>query len=267
MMNMMLFEQVLVRPVMTRVLSHSYDKHRDPFKAFLRTACLGNSIIPRLYRSTRLSATYAQKGHVQYLNQLSKGFNISPQKDFVLPILGENLKHWYQQNLDINVRKDFFEADFSLFDSFCELTDLKLEAAKDVWVYGHKKDFNLKLGETYNFVEISVEDIEADFIEILEKKMLISPEKPLIYLFYSSENDSRLKYKSRSKELLEMGKRLTQSYSCFKLLKLDLTEYHPAETDLHPYHYSVSTKVELAKKMDLILREFGIKSNRYTTRL
>jgi hypothetical protein len=260
-------ENVLVRPVMTRFLSHSFDKWQNPLNVFLRTACLGNSIIPRIFRTSRLSATYAQKGHVHYLNQLNKGFNASSQIDSALPILGENLKNWHSQNLNINFEKDFLEARFSLFDSFCELTDKKLEVAKDVWVYGHKKDFNLNPNRVYDFIEDSVQDIETNFIEMLERKMLVSPEKPLIYLIYSSVNDPRQKYKLRSHEIYEMGQRLSQNYSCFKLLQLDLNEYYPAETDRYPYHYSVSTSVKLAIKLDLILRESGIKSSRYTIRI
>jgi hypothetical protein len=227
---------------------------------------VGSSLIPRIFRPTRLSATYAQKCHVELLSILSKGHFSGSNSTIPLPVLGENMKEWYQQTLKINFQKDFLEADFSLFDSFCELTDLKLEVAKDTWAYGHRQDFNL-IPEKHELIEISVPDIEKYFIDILEKKMLISPNKPLIYLIYSSVNDSREKFKLRSHELLEMGQRLSVKYPCFKLLKLDPSEYRPFETDPFPYHYSSATIVKLAINLALILGEAGIKTNRYLIRI
>ena len=260
-------EKLVIRPVFTRILSQSYDKWQDPLNVFLRTACVGNSLIPRIFRPTRLSATYAQKCHVDFLNHLSKELYTQSVSPPPLPVLGKNMKEWHKQNFSINFQRDFLEADFSLFDSFCELTDLKLEVAEDIWAYGHKKDFNLNPEKKYDFVEISVEDIEQLFHNILEKKMLTSPNKPLIYLFYSSINDSREKYKLRSQDLLEMGQRLSENYPCFKLLKLDSSDYHPSTTDSYPYHYSNATSDKLAVELALILGEAGIKASRYTIRI
>jgi len=264
---MMRVENLLIRPIMTRVLSHTYDKCKDPLTVFLRTACVGNSVIPRIFRPTRLAATYAQKCHVDFLNHLSQEFRMGSLTDISLPVLGENMKHWHQQNLNVDFKKNFLDADFSLFDSFCELTDLKLEVAENIWAYGHKKDFNLNPKEKYNFTEITPEDIKKTFVDILEKKMLVTPDKPLIYLFYSSINDSRDKYRLRSKGLLEMGQFLEEEYPCFRLLKLDSSEYEPSESDIFPYHYSIPTTVKLAAKLELILQEFGIKTSRYKTRI
>ena len=264
-------ESLLIRPVMTRILSKTSDKWQEPFNVFLRTACVGNALIPRIFRPSRLSATYAQKCHVELLANLSKrnssGTNSTNSTNSTdsLSVLGKNMKEWYSQTLKINFQKDFLEADFSLFDSFCELTDLKLEVAKDTWAYGHRQDFNLK-PEKQELIEISVPDIEKYFIDILEKKMLISPNRPLIYLIYSSSNDSREKFKLRSNELLEMGQRLSVKYSCFKLLKLDPSEYRPSETSPPPYHYSRATIDKLAKNLALILDKAGVKTNKYLTR-
>jgi len=259
------FENMLVRPLARRVLAISQDKVMTPYKAFLRTACVGSAIIPKLFRIGRLDVTHAQKAHIEFLAQLNHSAHKMVDDVDIQSFLTNNSKAWRQELLKINFENCFLNADFSLLDSFCELTDLKLKLPSGSVAYGHRKDFNFESGKKFELHEISFEKIQDAFDAVLNSKNSVSPHAPVVYLHYSSINDTRKKYISLSKSLLENAWELENKYSFFRVLALDSDQYLPAETDNHPYHYSKKTLVALAEKLSIILNDFGIKSSRYVT--
>lgn len=268
--NVKSVEYRFIRPVGTRIMSRTGDKFLKPIKVFARTACVGNLVLAKSFRPTRISSVHAQKGQIDHFNSLLKNnhrnFNLKVNQ---ISSLTENCKNWFLQNQNPNLLTDFLTADFSLFDSFCELTDKKVRITEEIYAFGHKGDFFKTKEDQLIFEEVEIESIENSFINLLNRKKVDETGmiKPLIYLHYSSTNDSRQHLKKRSESLLLMAKNLQSKFDHFRLLNIEEREYTHAETDLFPYHYSKNTTDKLASKLSAILSDYNIKTSRYVLRI
>jgi hypothetical protein len=258
-------ENALIRPVAWRILEASIDKKTKPLNVFARTACMGNAILARSFRASRLNILNAQKCHIDYLNLISLGIVNFEQVIDDYEFQNSNTQEWYKQLRNENLMEFFLRADFGLFDSFCELTDLKLEIYKGVYMYGNTGDFTEK-ELNYRHL-ISLDESWKRFLQIVETKYRLNPKSPIIYLHYSSNNDSRNWFRNKSNVLLGYAESLEKEVPTFKVLKLNEEQYTFSENDYLPYHYGQSTLDSLTNKFSSILSEFGIKTNRYLVRI
>ena len=157
----------------------------------------------------------------------------------------------------------FLSADFSLFDSFCELTDKKIEFNHEgnmFYSFGHVGDFKIKAS---NANLIDVETFNKSFLHLIQYKLEFLSESPIIYLHYSAKNDPREFYVKRSNDLLKIALSLESQFEFFHVLKLEDSDYLFMETDYFPYHYHKSTTDLLAVNLRKILRENNLKTSRY----
>lgn len=261
--TLLAFEE-LIRPIIWRVLSKTYDKSKRPISVFARTACVGNEVLAKSFRSSRLNLTFAQKCHLDFLNMLDSGFKQEISDFKGMEILNENSEHWFAQICNERLLDTFLSAQLSIFDSFCELTDQKIEINSGVYSYGHFNDFvNPK---SIQFQKIDLDVTFQIFSNLVKKKHSLNPYHPIIYLHYSARNDSRSSYQEQSFKILKLAESLQSNFSSFRVLKLDEEQYIYKETDNFPYHYGKKTVDLLAKEMSNILSDFSISTNRYTAR-
>ena len=262
--TLLAFEETLFRPIIWRVLAKTYDKSKRPLSIFARTACVGNAVLAKSFRLSHLNLTFAQKCHLDFLNMLDSGF-MQKTCDFrEMEIFNENSKNWFAQLCNESLLDTFLNAQLSIFDSFCELTDQKIEIDSGVYSFGHFNDFiNPKLTQ---FRKIDLDVTFQTFTNLVKKKNLLNPRHPIIYLHYSTRNDSRSSYQERSIKILKLAELLQSNFSSFRVLKLDEEQYIYKETDDFPYHYGQKTIDLLAREMSHILSDYGISTDRYTAR-
>ena len=262
--TLLAFEETLFRPIIWRVLAKTKDKSKRPLSIFARTACVGNAVLAKSFRLSRLNLTFAQKCHLDLLNMLDSGFKQKTSDFREMDILNADSKRWFAQICNESLLDTFLNAQVSIFDSFCELTDQKIKINSGIYSYGHFNDFvNPKLTQ---FQKIDLDVTFQKFTNLVKKKELLNPRHPIIYLHYSARNDLRSFYQERSIKILKLAELLQSNFSSFRVLKLDEEQYIFKETDNFPYHYGQKTIDLLAREMSLILSDYGISTDRYTAR-
>jgi hypothetical protein len=257
-------EERLIRPIGWRLLEKTYDRWREPLNVFARTACVGNQVLSRSFRLSHLKLRHAQKCHLDFLNLLNQGFRPTTRKAQEFASLNPDSARWFAQLCQDNILETFLSSDLSFFDSFCELTDLKVEIDSGVHTYGHRSDFFQT--KKIKFNEINLEETWSAFSILVKKKQELNPKHPIIYLHYSSRNDPRRKYRDRADKLLELARSMENCFSIFRVLKLDEEQYIYAENDNLPYHYGNKTIDLLTNHLSRILSDYGIRIDRYTIR-
>ncbi len=257
-------QEKVVRPIGWRLLQKTYDRWREPLTIFARTACVGNQVLSRTFRSSHLKLYHAQKCHIDFLNELDQGLRPTAGLEHEIASLNQDSMRWFTQLYQKDLLETFLNSNVSLFDSFCELTDLKVEIHSGIYSYGHRSDFNEP--EKIQFKELDLEETWRSFTALVKKKQELNPMSPIVYLHYSSRNDPRRHYRDRAAKLIELASSMQSSFSTFRVLKCDEGQYSYAENDKLPYHYGKETINLLSNGLSKILSDFDIRTDRYTVR-
>jgi hypothetical protein len=274
-------ENRVFRPIAVRILERLVDTHKSPFRIFARTACVGESILARCFRGSRIEKVKFQKLRVDFfLRSLLQ----SPEHTFFVDDFEEEC---LELNLDImianqmkrsqlaEIKDGFLSSHFALFDSFCELTDRVFlyqrqlhERELSLELIGHAQDFkHLPHGKFLEDSFISTETFFDSWTKVLQFQKTNNSNFPILYLHYSSRNDSRDFYRKRSKQLLGVAKTLSASFSNFHVIAVPEVKYSYFENDYFPYHYSRETQILLSRQLEEVLAAYGIKTSRYVFRI
>jgi len=258
-------EDKLLRPVLVRALSQTIDRLAKPISVFARTACVGNTLLSKTFRKGRIDILHLQKARIDFLSEeLTDSTGIEFIDVEEVPYFNPNSREWHSQLQNKELLDKFLKADFSLFDSFCELTDNKfLFSHNDISFssYGQLSDFNCE-SLLPNLIEI--QSVEKAFSNLLTYKLNVESNSPVIWLHYSAKNESRKRYVERAGNLLELAHNLESRFKFFYVLKLEEFDYHFSELDYFPYHYSRKTTDLLSQRLSDILRKNDVATSRYT---
>lgn len=260
-------EDRILRPISTRVLENGFDKNRKKIKIFARTACVGDDLLARSFRKSRVTIQKYQKLRMdQFAAFLEEDNFESSYEEYVrfaksTLLIPDLASRWLGEFFVRDPRTLLLESDFMILDSFCELTDRKWSIQDKLNIYCAKSD----IGDFANGGDlIGTDDFERSLVKILDFSHGQRKSLPIIWLHYSAKNDSREKYRTRSCDLLEVALEKSKYFDDFHVLRLSDEKYEFAERDSMPYHYGKATMINLKVELTRILAPYSIYGSRYT---
>lgn len=260
-------EDQILRPLGARLLERTFDKTRGKIEILARTACMGDDLLARCFRKSRVSVQKYQKLRVdQFAAFLDKSKFMTSFNEYLefsasvnsLPNLPSRLLGEFFTR---DPREALLESDFVILDSFCELVDRKWSINNGLYAYGTSSDYE-GLAKSDGLIDIDVFDNSLNKIIHFSQKQNVS--RPIVWLHYSANNDGREQYRRRSQELLEVALEKSKNYESFHVVKLPDDQYDFSERDFLPYHYGKTTMGNLKLELIKILSKYKIYSSRYT---
>lgn len=260
-------EYRIVRPIMTRVLSNTIDQITQKRKIFSRTACLGQAILSRSFRSSSINIVNHQKlridGLVNFLTkeELTRAAvpNTFEIKNFEI---SDDLKGWLSDIFLDNYLHSILTTDFFFFDSFSDYTDrLYQEKSTGKSFFCHKRDTK----KSEDFLDHGLLDIES-IRQSWHSFMILSTKintAPVFMTHYSSKYDGRDYFKRRCSDLRKIYMELESEFDNFNFIDLDHESFLLKVNDNFPYHYSPDTIGNLVDIFQVACQSYGIKFDRY----
>ncbi len=190
---MHVFENKIIRPVMTRLAQISIDQISPKMTVFGRFACLGRAILSKSFRESSVRVLNHQKLRIDGLVDILMDQNLILKNNYDKNqvdgfSISKDLKGWIAEVYNQNLLRDLYSADLFFFDSFSDLTD-RLFLHNDFAFFAHGIDVR----DQENLVDngyLDTSNMLESFSRFLSFVSSLNS-APIFMIHYSSRHDSR----------------------------------------------------------------------------